>query len=515
MFSYSRFVHHDADSLYRHVEPLSTDYTVTVNGEDVPVYTCRISRYPFNRVWTGIQRSPDQSELASFVNLVSDEPLTLTVTAHRPHETVLLKPYSKGITPVEADGKITFTLPEAGQFVLETDSYHHCLYIFNSRPIPSPEPTSVTHYFGPGVHMAGKITLHDHDRVYVDKDALVFGCLYADHADHIHIFGNGLLDDSGEGRINGHCYENYTNGNLKFYDCNHLRIEGVLCRDSAIWCLNLFHCTDVVVDGIKIFGQWRYNTDGVDIVNCRDVVIRNSFVHSFDDTITIKGIDRYAHTDNENILTENCVLWCDWGKTCEIGLETACRACRRITFRNCDLLRAGNTALDIQNGDCAEVSDVLFEDIRVEYNHFDTAPQYQDSDDTVYTGLDSIQIPALLSITNDRFHTAACEALWGIPADWSYNIDLTGVRFATAHDITCRRIRVYYDPKIPLRNGVYQVPIVIRSGVPGARHEHIHLWDVSVNGTPLTLENAILDISGVDDFRIDGQAAIDGSASVS
>ena len=64
----------------------------------------------------------------------------------------------------------------------------------------------------------------------------------------------------------------------------------------------------------KVFGQWRYNNDGVNIVNSKNITVKNSFVHSFDDSITIKGIDRYAETDNENILSENCVLWCDWGK---------------------------------------------------------------------------------------------------------------------------------------------------------------------------------------------------------
>ncbi len=498
MFTYSEFTHHYEKSKMPHIEPISRDYTVTVNGMPVPVYTARISKYPFNREWPGYQRAIDQTEVVSFVNLVSDEPLTLAVTAARPHERMHIKPYSKGIVPAEIDGKITFTLPENGQFVLECDSYHGCLYIFNSAPIEAPDPASVTHYFGPGVHFPGKITLRSHESVYVDRDALVFGCVYAEEAEDIRIFGNGLLDDAGEGRMNSRCYEAFTNGNLKFYDCRNIRIEGVLLRDSAIWCLNLFHCFDVTVDGVKIFGQWRYNTDGVDIVNSQDITITNSFIHSFDDTITIKGIDRYATTDNAHILTENCVLWCDWGKTCEIGIETACREYRDITFRNCDILRAGNTALDIQNGDCAAVSDILFEDIRVEYNAFDTDARYQSRDEQIYDGEGSIQIPALVSIMNFRFRAPATVAVWGNASDY---VDLTGIEQASVRNITCRRIRVFYDEAIPLtEDGRYRVPIIIRSSVEGVRYQNICLSDISVNDTPLTMENALLQVEDVDGF---------------
>ncbi|MBR5446093.1 MAG: hypothetical protein IKV57_08215 [Clostridia bacterium] len=496
MFSCSRFVHDYDKSVFKYEEPLSGDYTVTVNGEEVPVYTCRISAYPLNRVWTGHQRPFCQTEGASFVNLVSDEPVTLTVKVNLPHEKILLKPYSREIVPVEQDGVYTFTLPEEGQFVLEADSYHHCLYIFNSRPIPCPNPASVTHYFGPGIHMPGKIVLHDNESVYVDKDALVFGCILAENAENIHIFGNGLMDDSGEERFFIHCYEPFTNGNLKFYDCRNVKIEGILCRNSAIWCLNLFHCFDVDVDGIKIFGQWRYNTDGADIVNCQNIAIRNSFIHSFDDTVTIKGIDRYADTNNENILTEGCVLWCDWGKTCEIGIETACREYKNIVFRNCDILRAGNTALDIQNGDCAEVSDIVFEDIRVEYNSFDTNSQYQGTDDTVYDQYNTIQIPALISFANHRFRNPANAAAWGIPLDLLAQIDLTGIRQGMVRDVVCRNIRVYYDEAIPLRDGKYNVPIYVHSCLGGIAFENIRISGITVNGTAVTKENAIL---GVDE----------------
>lgn len=480
MFAYSTFEHAYEKSHFKYVEPLSEDFEVKVDGKSVPVYTCRISKYPLNRVWPGEQRPSDQTVTASFVNLVSDEPVTLSVNVRKEYKRILIKPYSRGIDFTDCGGEITFSLRENGAYVLEADSYRQALYIFNSKPIPAPDPADVTYYFGPGIHMAGKITLHDGESVYVDRDALVFGCIFADGAKGIRVFGNGVLDDTVEGRFHNCCYEDFTNGNIKFFNCEDVKVEGVGFRNSAIWCVNVFNCRRVELDGISVFGQWRYNTDGIDIVNSRDVTVRRSFIHSFDDTVTIKGIDRFAHSDNKNILIEGCTLWCDWGKTCELGIETACSEYKDITFRDCDILRAGNTALDIQNGDLAEVHDVTFENIRVEYNAFDTPEVYQSTDDTEYTREDEHAYPYLISIKNHRWRTKENEIIWGVPMEYKTDADFSGVQNACVHDVTARDITVYYDEYLPLEDGKFKIPTVAYSFVEGVKFYNLKAEDVRV-----------------------------------
>lgn len=59
--------------------------------------------------------------------------------------------------------------------------------------------------------------------------------------------------------------------------------------------VSLFHCFNVKIEDIKVFRQWRYNADGIDIVNPQNINIENSFIHSFDDTISVKGIDGYIY----------------------------------------------------------------------------------------------------------------------------------------------------------------------------------------------------------------------------
>ena len=496
MWSYSKFEHNYTKSVFKHIEPLSDEFEVSVNGEKIPVYTCRISKYPFNTVWPGHQRAFEQTETAAFVSLVSDQAITLEVTPKCEYGKIKIKPCSEGVKYAESNGKITFELSKNGQYVFECDDYHHCLYIFNSKPILPPKPDEVTHYFGAGVHFPGKITLKSNDSVYIDKDALVFGCIYAENAKSIRIFGNGLIDDSGEERISIHCYENYTNGNLKFYDCTDLKIEGILMRNSAIWCVNLFHCFNVRLDGIKIFGQWRYNTDGIDIVNSQDIAITNSFVHSFDDTITIKGIDRYADTDNRNIQVDGCVLWCDWGRCCEIGIETACALYENISFKNCDILRGGHVALDIQNGDYAEVRGVVFESINVEYNAGDTLPVYQRSDAQEYTDQSTQFVPRLISIDNRRFRTPENEKAWGVPHEAVKR--LGGVR-----SISYKSINIFCDDELlqSYSNPIIKISIV--SHEKEVEFKDITISDISLNGHPADLTTADIELSGVNNLRIE------------
>ncbi len=503
MFTYSTFKHEWTKSSFPCAVPNSKDYKVFVNGQEVPVYTCRISAYPFNTWWPNHQRSFDQSEIVSFVNLVSDEELKIEVEplTKTAYERIMVKPYSKGVKAEKVGGRVAFTLKTNGGYVFELDDYHGLLYIFNNKPVPCENPEKVTYYFGKGVHMPGKITLKSNESVYLEKDALVYGCIFAENAENIHVYGNGIFDDSSEERISEHCYEPYTNGNIKFYDCKNIKIEGVGFTNSAIWCVNLFHCFDVEIDGVNVFGQWRYNTDGVDIVNSQRITIRNSFVHSFDDTITVKGIDRYAETSNADMLFENCVLWCDWGKTCEIGLETMCREYKNITFRNCDALRGGNTVCDIQNGDCAEIHHIVFEDIRMELEGFYTRSVMQNSDEQKYEAKDTLELAAIVSFVNPRFRDMDLYAGLGLQ-DFDIGLKKGDKDYASIHDIVVKDITVYADEKVLAAKGTKCAYVQVINQIETTEYKNITVENVVLNGKKLSKDEMEIYLLGVDKTEV-------------
>ena len=79
MFSYSKFENESNADFFKQTFPMEKDYSVQINGEDIPVYFARISKYPFNVWWQGHQRPVTQSEICSYIILVGDEEITLSV----------------------------------------------------------------------------------------------------------------------------------------------------------------------------------------------------------------------------------------------------------------------------------------------------------------------------------------------------------------------------------------------------------------------------------------------------
>ena len=150
--------------------------------------------------------------------------------------------------------------------------------------------------------------------------------------------------------------------------------------------------------------------------------------------VCIKGITAFSYNNSEDILVENCVLSCNWGLTCEIGLATACEEIKNITFRNCDLIHNCNVCLDISNGQWANVHDILFENINVEYSRFTKKPVYQNSDEQKYAQSDEIQFPLLARVHDGR-------------RNWAGNKSDDDVRCKNGN-ITFRDINVIIDEEI-------------------------------------------------------------------
>ena len=434
------------------------DYEVKINGEVVELDTARVSSRPFNRRWPGHQRELDQTELINFLSLSSDEPLNFEVKPKKPFEKVIIRPLSLGIVPdIDLDGTIRFTLQKSAYFTLEPFGRNNALHVFvdpiKKYDIDINDENVI--YFGKGEHDVGMIELKSNQTLFIDEGAVVYACVRAMDAENIKILGRGILDNSKNkeqilfeynAKNNDSAIKNANRlHTVQIEYCTNIEIEGITIRDSLVYNIRPIACKNLNISNVKIIGCWRYNSDGIDMHNCENVFIDNCFIRTFDDSICVKGFDCYQEGDVEaavkaamyrggkaydvfrNVRVKNCTIWNDWGKCLEIGAETRAEKIYDVIFENCDVIHVSGPVLDSDNIDYAEVYDIVYRNINVEYDDIIYTPMIQADDSATYVNRDENYKPWLICVITSYHHEYSAG----------------GTRRGKTHDITFENIHLY------------------------------------------------------------------------
>ncbi len=474
----------------------SDEYAITVNGQKAEAYRARVSRIPFNCVWPGHQRPMSQSEISSFVYFDTDEAVEIEVTPNRDFKEAIIRPLSKKIAMTRENNTLKFTARPGDMLSLELDGFHNNLQIFVNKIVPTPNPKNPgVIYYGPGVHDAGKITLHDNETLVIDAGAVVHGSVVMKGARNVRICGHGILCNSNETRsfrfpaslidrkicalpedlqsievipeekastLNAEPVQEKPIGCLNISKCDSVQVEGIIFRDSVVWTATVTDSGRVVFDNVKAIGMWRYNADGIDYCNSHHGIVRNCYLRNYDDVIVVKGVIEAESDYTEELLFENNVLWCDWGRSFEIGAETCAKEIRNIVYRDSDILHGTYMHMDIQNGDGGHVHHVLYEDIRIEYTKYETEPILQESDEMEYEPKPETHMPYLFL------------------AEISHNIWNKQNQSGHTSDITLRNISAVVDDGLPMP------PIELRGEDKEHNVERIVFENVTVNGAPIS-----------------------------
>jgi len=409
--------------------PRQGGYQVTVNGKAAALNTARVSAMPFNRRWPGYQRQIEQSELIDFLSLQTDEPLIFEITPPEPVTAVQVRPLELGIVPeLTAEGKIRFTLEKPAYFTVEPYGRHNALHVFADEPAcyeVDAQDEKVL-YFGPGEHDVGMLRLKSNQTVFLDEGAVVYGCIHAIDAENIRILGRGILDNSrnketllyeARAEYNDSAVRNAVRlHTVQLEYCTGVLIDGITIRDSLVYNIRPVGCRGLHIKNVKIIGCWRYNSDGIDMHNCEDVLVEHCFLRTFDDSICVKGFDCFYDSDVEqavhdamyrggqsydvfkNVVIRDCVIWNDWGKSLEIGAETRAEEICDILFTGCHIIHVTGAVLDCANVDYADVHGVVFEDISIELDETIPKPMIQTTDDHRYENTDPDFVPAMILV---------------------------------------------------------------------------------------------------------------------
>lgn len=361
-------------------------YRVFINGVEKEVQTAHVSSAPINRVWAGTPRIEDQSEIAYFVSFDSSYPSALEIEVSEDFSSYEIRPRSYDLKDSRDGRRIALTIDHPMQFTVEIDGTHHTLHVFANPQSKIPNGDMI--YYGKGEHKADLIWLESNQTLYIDEGAVVYGVVYAKDAENVRIMGRGVLDSSpyrrgnddhegGREVIDGLLSRGFVpldmkyHGNLVLNHCKNCLVEGIVLRDAPMWSTIIRNDSEnITIDNIKIIGQWRYNSDGINICTSKNVTVKNCFVRSFDDCIITRGAYLEGESGNvENVTIENCVLWCDWGKSIETWCGHKPTEIKNIVFKNNYLIHLNAVALNITvwfGSDHSVVNNVRYEDIFID-----------------------------------------------------------------------------------------------------------------------------------------------------
>ncbi|WFB36195.1 glycosyl hydrolase family 28 protein [Kiritimatiellota bacterium B12222] len=313
----------------------------------------------------------------------------ICVTSDQTIQQARIHPLSLNIDTHICENTLTFTLDNPVKISVEINgNIDRTLMIFAGEPethLPDLEDPELL-YFPPGIHEIteneyGILTLKHKRKVYIAGGAVLRARIHAHHLKDIEIFGRGILD--GSTLLSRHPeYHAERVGEapgldrpifMDFIKCKNIKIEGIHFINTPHWTLRMVECNHVTCRNLKMIGSVE-NSDGIDIVNSRNVLIQDVFIRTADDCIAIKGkaLHKQKKRSNiSNIQVKNCTLWADRASALEIGHENEANKIHNIHFSNIDILMQrlntiGYHALNIHNGDDANIYDVHYKNIRVE-----------------------------------------------------------------------------------------------------------------------------------------------------
>ncbi len=364
-------------------EILSARYSITVEGRYLPVYTCKIGMADnINRFKAvdDLLHSEKYYDMASFAYFDMRGQASVTVNVKDTVNSVKILPASANIKVTRHLHSITFLVTQPQNLTVEINGeWIKSLHLFVNpvaSSIPDAHDPDVL-FFGPGIHELSSTVIGDHHTIYVAGGAILkcvigknepFGIEpsglrnYAPRillaGRQVKLCGRGIID-AGDCPVHA--------GNFIVLKGSDLTLEGVIIRNSCGWTVPVRQSDHVVIDNVKILG-YRANSDGIDICNSTNVMVKNCFIRTNDDLIVVKT--EKGEGPAKHILVNNCVLFNQLANALSLGAELR-EDVDDVCFTNCHIIHDQGRAwsLRIFQSDSSTISHIRFEDLDIAESH--------------------------------------------------------------------------------------------------------------------------------------------------
>ena len=313
-----------------------------------------------------------QCQVADYTTFSFEGKVNIRIETTKSVDETLIRPLSYGIKPLLKDNIVEFTINQAQNLSIEVPGLPQLFLFANplEEDVPEPEDPNVMYFKGGQVYDVERLELSSGQILYIEGGAILKGCIHSIFTENITVRGRGIIDAS---------YMPYHKCRmLVFEKCKDLKLEGIITIGTPAWNLVLGCCDNVHIDNIKLIG-WVVCSDGIDVVGSHNVLIENCFLRCNDDCVVVKSVS-YHDTENDsqtdwrrnvnNIVVQKSVMYNDKaGNVMEIGFETQADKIENIIFRDIDVIGAHGEGgvFTIHNGDRAVISNIVYEDIRVEH----------------------------------------------------------------------------------------------------------------------------------------------------
>ena len=148
--------------------------------------------------------------------------------------------------------------------------------------------------------------------------------------------------------------------NIHFRECKGVTIKDITLKNPACWTQQYELCENLVIDGITVDAKAYWNNDGLDVVDCRNVVVRNCYIDSTDDAYCFKS--HHADGVSENVLVEHCI-----GRSSANGIKFGTMTLgtfKHFVFKDMTIFDTYRSAITIASVDGGDVEDVVVDGLR-------------------------------------------------------------------------------------------------------------------------------------------------------
>jgi polygalacturonase len=148
-------------------------------------------------------------------------------------------------------------------------------------------------------------------------------------------------------------------GIIAFKRCTDVRVDSVLLKDAACWVQTYTECVQLKLEHVRVESTAYWNNDGIDVVDCHDVLIRGCQINADDDGICLKSSNKDKRC--EQVVIEDCAVR---SSASGIKFGTASRGgFRHIEIRRVKIYDTYRSAIALESVDGGILEDVRVEDV--------------------------------------------------------------------------------------------------------------------------------------------------------